>query len=69
MTEREAFTEAVADSITEDVMASVADILFAGGLLSPEDGHGSLRTSQAVSAAIHSIERTLAQLKDFTAQD
>ncbi len=69
MTEREPFTEAVADSLSEDIMASVADILFAGGLLSPGGDHGFLQTSPAVSAAIASIERTLAQLKDFTVQN
>ena len=67
MTEREPFTEAIADSITEDIMASISDILFAGGLLVPGGDHGLLQTSPPVSAAIASIERTLAQLKDFTA--
>jgi len=68
MTEREPFTETVADNMSEAIMASVADILFSGGLLIPGGDHGLLQTSPAISAAIASIERTLSQLKEFTVQ-
>jgi hypothetical protein len=61
-------TQEIADSITEDVMASVADILFLTNALSVNPSTGLLEPSNEIANAIRNIEMALGSLTGFTSR-
>lgn len=66
MTAKNPLTQNIVNSITEDVMASVADILFLAKVLSVNNDTGLLEPPKEISNAVRNIENSLSGLTDFT---
>tara|TARA_R110000868_G_scaffold33283_1_gene120921 strand:- start:6229 stop:6435 length:207 start_codon:yes stop_codon:yes gene_type:complete len=65
----EPLTQSAIDAISEDIMASVADILFAGKMFVNGDGACLIGISPEIDRSIRSIERSLSQLSEFITPD
>jgi len=65
----EPLTQSAIDAISEDIMASVADILFAGNLFVSGEGTCLIGVSPEIDRAIRSIERSISQLSEFIIPD